>query len=69
MTALAAGSSEALLREIADRMAVRRLVDLYARYADRRDAKGQAALFAEDAPTRATPRTVSPSSFSRAVPS
>jgi hypothetical protein len=49
MTALAAASSEALLQEIADRMAVRRLVDLYARSADRRDAKGQAALFAEDA--------------------
>jgi hypothetical protein len=49
MTALAAWSSEALLREIADRMAVRRLVDLYAHCADRRDAKGQAALFAEDA--------------------
>jgi hypothetical protein len=34
MTALAAASSEVSLREIADRMAVRRLVDLYARYAD-----------------------------------
>ena len=49
MTALAAESSEALLQEIADRMAVRRLVDLYAHCADRRDAEGQAALFAEDA--------------------
>lgn len=49
MTALATTSPEELLREIADRMAIRRLVDLYARYADRRDAKGQAALFTEDA--------------------
>jgi hypothetical protein len=49
MTALGARSPEALLPEIADRMAVRRLVDLYAHYADRRDAKGQASLFAEDA--------------------
>jgi hypothetical protein len=49
MTALAARSAEALLLEIADRMAVRRLVDLYAHHADRRDAEGQAALFAEDA--------------------
>jgi hypothetical protein len=32
-----------------------RLVDLYAHYADRRDAEGQAALFAEDARSRRLP--------------
>jgi ketosteroid isomerase-like protein len=35
--------------EAADRLAIRELVDLYARCADRRDAKGQMALFTEDA--------------------
>ena len=32
----------------ADRLAIRELVDAYARYADRRDADGQKALFTED---------------------
>jgi ketosteroid isomerase-like protein len=35
--------------EAADRLALRELVDAYAHYADRRDAKGQMALFTEDA--------------------
>jgi hypothetical protein len=35
--------------EAADRLALRELVDAYAHCADRRDAKGQMALFAEDA--------------------
>jgi hypothetical protein len=35
--------------ELADRLAIRTLVDAYARCADRRDADGQKALFAEDA--------------------
>ncbi|MFF4754374.1 nuclear transport factor 2 family protein [Streptomyces sp. NPDC002514] len=34
--------------EAADRLALRELVDAYARCADRRDAKGQMALFTED---------------------
>src|SRR6202021_1851285 len=34
--------------EAADRLALRELVDAYAHYADRRDAKGQMALFTED---------------------
>jgi len=34
--------------EAADRLAIRELVDAYARCADRRDAKGQMALFIED---------------------
>ncbi|MDT3444507.1 MULTISPECIES: nuclear transport factor 2 family protein [unclassified Pseudofrankia] len=34
--------------EAADRLAIRELVDAYARCADRRDAKGQMALFTED---------------------
>jgi hypothetical protein len=34
--------------EYADRLAVRELVDAYARCADRRDADGQKALFTED---------------------
>ena len=34
--------------EAADRLAIRELVDAYARCADRRDATGQLALFAED---------------------
>ncbi|MDN3028333.1 nuclear transport factor 2 family protein [Streptomyces sp. S.PB5] len=37
------------LQEAADRLAIRELVDTYAHCADRRDAKGQMALFAEDA--------------------
>ena len=35
--------------EAADRLALRELVDAYAHCADRRDAKGQMALFVEDA--------------------
>ncbi len=35
--------------EAADRLAIRELVDAYARCADRRDAQGQMALFTEDA--------------------
>ena len=34
--------------EAADRLAIRELVEAYARYADRRDAKGQMALFTPD---------------------
>jgi ketosteroid isomerase-like protein len=34
--------------EEADRLAIRALIDAYARCADRRDAEGQMALFAED---------------------
>ena len=34
--------------EAADRLAIRELVDAYAHCADRRDAKGQMALFTED---------------------
>jgi ketosteroid isomerase-like protein len=35
--------------EAADRLAIRELVEAYARFADRRDANGQMALFTEDA--------------------
>jgi ketosteroid isomerase-like protein len=35
--------------EAADRLAIRELVEAYARCADRRDAKGQMSLFTEDA--------------------
>jgi hypothetical protein len=35
--------------EAADRLSIRELVEAYAHCADRRDAKGQMALFAEDA--------------------
>src|ERR1700757_2232027 len=35
-------------KEAADRLAIRELVEGYARCADRRDAKGQMALFTED---------------------
>jgi len=34
--------------EVADRLAIRELVEAYAHCADRRDAKGQIALFTED---------------------
>ncbi|GAB2539606.1 nuclear transport factor 2 family protein [Nocardia heshunensis] len=34
--------------EVADRLAIRELIDAYAHCADRRDAKGQMALFTED---------------------
>jgi ketosteroid isomerase-like protein len=36
-------------REAADRLAIREIVEAYARCADRRDAKGQMALFTTDA--------------------
>src|ERR1700755_1548247 len=36
------------LAEVADRLAIRELVDAYAYCADRRDATGQMSLFAED---------------------
>ncbi|MEU6848830.1 nuclear transport factor 2 family protein [Actinacidiphila alni] len=36
-------------QEAADRLAIRELIDAYAHCADRRDAKGQMALFTEDA--------------------
>ncbi|MFD7019927.1 nuclear transport factor 2 family protein [Streptomyces sp. NPDC059161] len=35
-------------REAADRLAIRELIDAYAHCADRRDAKGQMALFTQD---------------------
>ncbi|MFD0782642.1 nuclear transport factor 2 family protein [Micromonospora azadirachtae] len=35
--------------QLADRLAIRDLVDAYAHLADRRDAQGQAALFTDDA--------------------
>jgi hypothetical protein len=35
--------------EAADRLAIRELVEAYAHFADRRDAKGQMSLFTEDA--------------------
>jgi ketosteroid isomerase-like protein len=34
--------------EAADRLAIRELIEAYAHCADRRDAKGQMALFTED---------------------
>ena len=37
-----------LPQEAADRLAIRELFDAYAHCADRRDAKGQMALFTED---------------------
>ena len=36
------------LAEVADRLAIRELVEAYAYCADRRDAEGQMALFTED---------------------
>jgi hypothetical protein len=40
--------SEVTPSEVADRLAIRELVDAYADCADRRDAEGQKALFTED---------------------
>jgi hypothetical protein len=40
--------AEFSVREVADRLAIRELVDAYAYCADRRDAAGQLALFTED---------------------
>jgi hypothetical protein len=40
--------SEITLTELADRLAIRELVDAYAHCADRRDAQGQKSLFTED---------------------
>jgi ketosteroid isomerase-like protein len=39
---------EITLTEVADRLAIRELVDAYAHCADRRDAEGQKSLFTED---------------------
>jgi ketosteroid isomerase-like protein len=41
--------TDASSTEQADRLAIRELIDAYARCADRRDADGQRALFTEDA--------------------
>ena len=40
--------TETTTTELADRLAIRALVDAYARCADRRDADGQKSLFTED---------------------
>ena len=40
--------SDCIVTEAADRLAIRELVEAYAHCADRRDAKGQMALFTED---------------------
>jgi hypothetical protein len=50
--------------EAADRLAIRELFDAYAHCADRRDAKGQMALFTED--THFGPRWLSPLARDRA---
>ena len=42
------GHDDLTLQEIADRLAIRELVDAYARCADRRDAEGQMSLFTAD---------------------
>jgi hypothetical protein len=42
------GHANLSVREVADRLAIRELVDAYAFCADRRDAAGQMALFTED---------------------
>ena len=42
------GQSDLTSREIADRLAIRELVDAYAHCADRRDAEGQMSLFTAD---------------------
>ena len=41
-------NADLTLTELADRLAIRELVDAYARCADRRDADGQKSLFTED---------------------
>src|SRR5260370_21340427 len=41
--------SSLTMRDVADRLAIRELVDAYAYCAERRDAAGQMALFTEDA--------------------
>ena len=43
-----AAATEITTAELADRLAIRALVDAYARCADRRDADGQKSLFTED---------------------
>lgn len=40
--------AELTVQEVADRLAIRELIDAYAHCADRRDAKAQMALFTED---------------------
>lgn len=42
------GHDDLTLQEIADRLAIRELVDAYARCADRRDVEGQMSLFTAD---------------------
>jgi hypothetical protein len=42
-------SQQSFDREYSDRIKIRELIDNYSRYADRREAKKQAALFASDA--------------------
>ena len=51
MTAVAPSTADAL-QAITDRLALRDVVDAYAHCADRRDARGQAAVFAEDGEVR-----------------
>jgi hypothetical protein len=41
-------SHPTISQEVADRLAIRELIDAYAHCADRRDAKGQMALFTAD---------------------
>jgi hypothetical protein len=41
-------TNEITVAEVADRLAIRALVDAYAHCADRRDAEGQKSLFTED---------------------
>ena len=43
-----ATASDITSAELADRLAIRELIDAYARCADRRDADGQKSLFTED---------------------
>src|SRR3981189_599805 len=43
------GHADLALHQVADRVAIRELVDAYAYCADRRDATGQMSLFTEDA--------------------
>jgi hypothetical protein len=54
--------------EAADRLALRELFDAYAHCADRRDAEGQKALFADDTPSAPdSTRPRSPTDGSRVV--
>jgi hypothetical protein len=49
------------LAQVADRLAIRELVDAYAYCADRRDATGQMALFTEDTDFQVYMDSASPS--------